>query len=82
MFSLNGSINIKNILIVNLIISLFVTLILAIKIGTVETIDTYNTCRHISDKTNYLFNICKNLKYTIMMKRIISIKQKKNLKKK
>ena len=59
MFSLNGSINIKNILIVNLIISLFVTLILAIKIGTVETIDTYNTCRHISDKTGYLFNICK-----------------------
>ena len=40
MFSLNGSINIKNILIVNLIISLFVTLIVAIKIGTVETIDT------------------------------------------
>ena len=82
MFSLNGSINIKNILIVNLIISLFVTLIVAIKIGTVETIDTYNTCRHISDKKNYLFNICKKSEIYYYDEKNNKYKTKKEFKKK
>ena len=82
MFSLNGSLNIKNILIVNLILSLFITLILAIKIGTVETIDAYNTCRHISGKTSYLYNICSKSEIYYYDEKNNKYKTKKEFKKK
>ena len=71
MFSLNGSLNIKNILIVNLILSLFITLILAIKIGNIKELNAYQTCRHIadsyshalSDGSSYTYSICKKSGY-------------------
>ena len=82
MFSLNGSINIKNILIVNLILSLFITLILVIKIGNVELIDAYNTCRHISEKTGYLYKICKKSEVYYYDEKNNKYKSKKEFKKK
>ncbi len=60
MFSLSGTINIKNILVINLILSLFLTLIMSLRLGTVESVDSYLTCRHIPNKTSYLHNICTN----------------------
>ena len=68
MFSLNGLINIKNILIVNIILSLLVSVILVFKIGNVSEINAYQTCRHIAnsyqhaatDGVTYNYSICKN----------------------